>query len=124
MVWHGAGPVAGPQFGPCGAQPPCAAPHRASKKQADTVRQHGHPAQAPGPAALDRLVGAGAVFCRLGGLRDFSRRLARVRSSILVTTNQWPPWAFIAATAAVLWVLYRREFHSEVLGALRDGLAP
>ena len=34
------------------------------------------------------------------------------------------PWAFIAATAAVLWVLYRREFHSEVLGALRDGLAP
>jgi uncharacterized membrane protein len=34
------------------------------------------------------------------------------------------PWAFIAATAVVLWVLYRREFHSEVLAALRDGLAP
>ena len=34
------------------------------------------------------------------------------------------PWSFIGATAAVLWVLYRREFHSEVLGALRDGLAP
>ena len=33
------------------------------------------------------------------------------------------PWAFIAATAMVLWVLYRREFHSEVLVALRDGLA-
>jgi uncharacterized membrane protein len=32
------------------------------------------------------------------------------------------PWAFIAATAAVLWVLYRREFHSEVLVALREGL--
>lgn len=31
-------------------------------------------------------------------------------------------WAFIGATAAVLWVLYRREFHSEVLVALRDGL--
>ena len=34
------------------------------------------------------------------------------------------PWAFIAATATVLWVLYRREFHSEVLVALRAGLAP
>ena len=34
------------------------------------------------------------------------------------------PWAFIAATGLVLWVLYRREFHSEVLVALRDGLPP
>jgi uncharacterized membrane protein len=34
------------------------------------------------------------------------------------------PWAFIAGTGAVLWVLYRREFHSEVLVALRDGLEP
>jgi uncharacterized membrane protein len=33
-------------------------------------------------------------------------------------------WAFMAATAAVLAVLYRREFHSEVLAALREGLAP
>jgi len=32
------------------------------------------------------------------------------------------PWAFIAGTVAVIGVLYRREFHSEVLGALRDGL--
>lgn len=32
------------------------------------------------------------------------------------------PWAFIAGTVAVLWVLYRREFRSEVLGALREGL--
>jgi len=31
-------------------------------------------------------------------------------------------WAFIVATFAVLWVLYRREFHSEVLVVLRDGL--
>lgn len=31
-------------------------------------------------------------------------------------------WAFVAGTAAVIWILYRREFHSEVLGALRDGL--
>ena len=32
-------------------------------------------------------------------------------------------WAFIAATVMVLWVLYRREFHSEVLVALRSGLS-
>jgi uncharacterized membrane protein len=30
-------------------------------------------------------------------------------------------WAFIATTALVVWVLYRREFHSEVLEALRQG---
>jgi len=30
-------------------------------------------------------------------------------------------WAFIAATTLVVWVLYRREFHSEVLAALRQG---
>src|SRR5262245_54976246 len=30
------------------------------------------------------------------------------------------PWAFIAATALVVWVLYRREFHSEVLRVLRQ----
>ena len=33
-------------------------------------------------------------------------------------------WAFMAATAVVLVVLYRREFHSEVLTALRAGLTP
>jgi uncharacterized membrane protein len=30
------------------------------------------------------------------------------------------PLAFIGATAGVVWVLYQREFHSEVLGALRE----
>ena len=33
-------------------------------------------------------------------------------------------WAFMGATLMVLVVLYRREFHSEVLQALREGLAP
>ena len=32
------------------------------------------------------------------------------------------PWAFIAATALVVFVLYRREFHSEVLRMLRKDL--
>lgn len=31
-------------------------------------------------------------------------------------------WAFMVATLLVIWVLYRREFHSDVLSALRDGL--
>ena len=32
------------------------------------------------------------------------------------------PWAFLAATASVVFVLYRREFHSEVLRMLRQDL--
>ncbi len=32
------------------------------------------------------------------------------------------PWAMMAGTLFVVWVLYRREFHSEVLVALRAGL--
>jgi len=31
-------------------------------------------------------------------------------------------WAFMIATLAVLWILYRREFQSEVLVVLRSGL--
>jgi uncharacterized membrane protein len=31
-------------------------------------------------------------------------------------------WVFVAGTAAVVWVLYRREFHSDVLTTLRQGL--
>ena len=30
------------------------------------------------------------------------------------------PWAMLAATAGVIWVLYRREFRSEVLQALES----
>ena len=30
------------------------------------------------------------------------------------------PWAFMAASAGVVWVLYRREFHSEVLAVLAE----
>ncbi len=35
------------------------------------------------------------------------------------------PWALMAGTAGVVWVLYRREFHSEVLAVLAgDGPGP
>ncbi len=30
------------------------------------------------------------------------------------------PWAFMAGTLGVVWILYQREFHSEVLAVLRD----
>jgi uncharacterized membrane protein len=32
------------------------------------------------------------------------------------------PWAMVAATAGVIWVLYRREFRSEVLLALESAV--
>ena len=31
------------------------------------------------------------------------------------------PWAFMAATATVIFILYRREFHSDVVAVLREG---
>jgi uncharacterized membrane protein len=31
------------------------------------------------------------------------------------------PWALMSVTAGVVWVLYRREFHSDVLAVLGDG---
>jgi uncharacterized membrane protein len=34
------------------------------------------------------------------------------------------PWAFMAATVGVVWVLYRREFHSEVLAVLAEDPGP
>jgi len=30
-------------------------------------------------------------------------------------------WVFMAGTAGVVWILYRREFHSEVVAVLGDG---
>jgi uncharacterized membrane protein len=71
---------------------------------------------------------------RAGGLRRaFADRAGRVVALAAETFNDglrsyymafaavawlFSPLAFIAATACVLWVLYRREFHSEVLAVL------
>ena len=38
--------------------------------------------------------------------------------SFAATAWFFSPWAFIAATVGVVWILYRREFHSEVLQVL------
>ena len=34
------------------------------------------------------------------------------------------PWAFVAASAGVVWILYRREFHSDVLRVLTEADKP
>lgn len=42
--------------------------------------------------------------------------------SFAVVAWFFSPYAFMVGTLLVIWVLYRREFHSDVLAALRDGL--
>ena len=32
------------------------------------------------------------------------------------------PWAMVAATVGVIYILYQREFHSEVLDVLREAV--
>lgn len=65
----------------------------------------------------------------------FARRAGRVMGLAAETFNDglrayymsfaavawfFSPWAFLAGTAGVIWVLYRREFHSEVLAVLGE----
>lgn len=71
--------------------------------------------------------------------REFAERAGQVMALAAETFNDglrayymsfavvgwfFSPWAFMAGTVLVLWVLYRREFHSEVLHALNLGLPP
>lgn len=58
-----------------------------------------------------RVLGLGAETFN-DGLRAYYFAFALVAWFVSV-------WAFMAATALVVWVLYRREFHSEVLRMLR-----
>jgi len=39
--------------------------------------------------------------------------------SFAATAWFFSPWTFMAATLGVIWILYQREFRSEVLAALR-----
>jgi uncharacterized membrane protein len=39
--------------------------------------------------------------------------------SFAATAWFFSPWAFMVGTLGVVWILYRREFHSEVLAVLR-----
>jgi uncharacterized membrane protein len=73
---------------------------------------------------------------RAGALREaFAERAGRVVALAAETFNDglrayymafaavawlFSPLAFIAATAGVLWILYQREFHSDVLAVLRE----
>ncbi len=61
---------------------------------------------------------------RLMGMaaETFNDGLRAYYLSFAVVAWFFTPWAFIGATAFVVWVLYRREFHSDVLATLREGL--
>jgi len=63
---------------------------------------------------------AGAVM----GLaaETFNDGLRAYYLSFAVVAWFFSAWAFIGATVLVVGVLYRREFHSDVLAALREGL--
>lgn len=52
----------------------------------------------------------------------FNDGLRAYYMSFAVVAWFFSPWAFIGTTLFVLFVLYRREFHSEVLSVLRQGL--
>jgi uncharacterized membrane protein len=41
--------------------------------------------------------------------------------SFAATAWFFSPWAMMAGTAIVIWILYRREFHSDVLHVLQQG---
>ena len=50
----------------------------------------------------------------------FNDGLRAYYMSFAVTAWFFSPWAFMAATAFVVFVLYRREFHSDVVAALNS----
>ncbi len=50
----------------------------------------------------------------------FNDGLRAYYMAFAVTAWFFSPWAFIAGTAGVVWVLYRREFHSDVLAVLAE----
>jgi uncharacterized membrane protein len=54
------------------------------------------------------------------GRGELQRRPARLLHVLCGLAWFFSPWALVAGTAAVVWILYRREFHSEVLGVLAD----
>ena len=59
---------------------------------------------------------------KLTGLaaETFNDGLRAYYMSFAVTAWFFSPWAYMAATAFVIFILYRREFHSEVVAALNS----
>ena len=84
----------------------------ASAPEHDEYRQLGEAARA---RFADR---AGAVM----GLaaESFNDGLRAYYLAFAAAAWLFSPWALALATAGVLWILYRREFRSEVLALMRD----
>ena len=59
---------------------------------------------------------------RMMGLaaESFNDGLRAYYMAFAATAWFFSPWAMMAGALSVVWVLYRREFHSEVLQALED----
>ena len=83
------------------------------------------------------LVGAAPETLAAEQAQPFAERAGRVMGLAAETFNDglrayylsfavvawfFSAWAFMVATLLVIWVLYRREFHSEVLAVLRGDL--
>ena len=80
---------------------------------------------APPPSSADEVKDAYAArAARLQGLaaNSFNRGLRAYYFALAMLAWFAGPWAFLAATAAVVAVLYRREFRSKTLRVLAGGL--
>jgi uncharacterized membrane protein len=82
---------------------------------------------APEPAQFTSDAEREAFAKRAGGVmglaaETFNDGLRAYYMSFAGAAWFFSPWAFMAASAGVVYILYRREFHSEVLSTLREGL--
>lgn len=72
------------------------------------------------PAAREAFACNAGKICNLAG-DAFNLGLRSYYYALAVVVGFIHPLAFIAASTLVVIVLYRREFHSDALNALRDG---
>lgn len=83
-------------------------------------------AAAPSHAELQRDDAQRTAFARRAGrvmglaAESFNDGLRAYYMAFAATAWFFSPWAMMAGALSVVWVLYRREFHSEVLQALED----
>jgi uncharacterized membrane protein len=80
---------------------------------------------APDPAHFDGDAEREAFARRAGGVmglaaESFNDGLRAYYMSFAGAAWFFSPWAFMAASAGVVFILYRREFHSEVLALLNS----
>jgi uncharacterized membrane protein len=80
-------------------------------------------AAAPPPAELQAEPERDAFAQRAGSVmglaaESFNDGLRAYYMAFAATAWFFSPWAMLVGSAGVVWILYRREFHSEVLAAI------